>query len=210
MNALVCLLVCVFGLSSVASAADAKRSYSHSSNGKSLTPAEELQPIREAKVKVKITKTTIKAGREPGEVNYVFEEVCTKDAPVNVYDARGKDAWQIFFGNAFDCPSTFANQPITVTAAGLVLLENDTLFSDEPTGEFKRGVMFVDQSTKGGNYLNGMMSESKSRNLEAKTLIGKSTEQNNQICKIVDDGSQDVICETIVGEFFGATFEFID
>lgn len=93
------------------------------------------QPIRTAKFKTRITKTSIHTAPD-GSLSFDEQDVCILRGNLNVYDTRGKYRRNEKDINVASCPSTLGGAPVTVWVGGLLDHDDAALVDSMATWKF--------------------------------------------------------------------------
>ncbi len=167
------------------------------------------EPIRHARVKANITKVVFKQ-HDDGSYSVMDEPVCLVQLMVPVYDLRDAPVGPINGPlPSTDCETTINGTPATVGVGGDIALIKGRIFPDEPRVDQKVSWLFLSANSNG--TFKSASAVSISRDLNQTSIIkGVNMDGLESICEPTDDGSGDITCTPIEGEFFQALTEIID
>jgi len=167
-----------------------------------------LIPIRDGRFKAEILKLEIK--KNPDDTYTMSSSlVCKAEDKAPVYDGRNLTEWEIINPYAVSCATTVDGRPANVVTEGFMIMETYQWFRDEAPSDFKVGTFSL-VVTEGTNAVQLSYDYLANRDLAAKSMLGNAGAESLVVCKSANDGSGDVICDALTGEFFFAGYELMD
>jgi hypothetical protein len=166
-----------------------------------------LQPIRYGKAKAEVFKSVVKKEGD-GSYTVSISQVCILQGVAPVFDERGISG-PISYPNTPlpKCVTTVDNQPAEVEAGGYFTLQTSLIFTNEQPTDVKMGIFQI-KTVQSSMVISMAGNMGMTREINAKSMIGMTGTPSFTVCQ--DDGTGDMECTSLEGEFFSANVELVD
>ena len=167
-------------------------------------------PLRFAKMRVTIQKTTLTKNPTTGTFDAAASHVCTLEVPASVYDQSTTGV--IRFGEIdnkrVQCASTIGGQTVSVNLGGALVIGKANMFGTDET--YKIGIAFLwfEGSVPSSNLRYGA-GVTGSTDVRAKSLLSSIQPPNDPFC-VSTPPKAGLPCTPAVDEVFSAIVDFED